>query len=87
MPGIKETLEQRKAVYGDFTYHAEITQTLKRSMYGMSGWRNLSDDKRQALEVIADKIGRILTGNPEYKDNWHDIAGYATLAEERCKSD
>lgn len=34
---------------------------------------------------IADKIARILNGDPEYRDNWHDIAGYAKLAEDRCQ--
>ncbi len=36
------------------------------------------------FEVIADKIARILNGDPNYKDNWHDIQGYAKLAEDRC---
>jgi hypothetical protein len=54
-------------------------------MRGCSGWGRLTPDKRQALTVIADKIARILNGDPEYKDNWHDIGGYAKLAEDRCK--
>jgi len=31
--------------------------------------------------MILHKIARILNGDPEYSDNWHDIAGYATLIE------
>jgi hypothetical protein len=84
---VEETLRQRGERYGDFTNHARICQRLKRiMMYELeSGWDVLSDDKKQALEVIADKIARILSGDPEYKDNWHDIQGYAKLAEDRCK--
>lgn len=93
---VDATLNERGSRYGDFTDHARITQQLKRAMTHESGqdtratkcragWDRLSDDKRQALEVIADKIARILNGDPEYKDNWHDIQGYAKLAEDRCK--
>jgi hypothetical protein len=45
-------------------------------------WGDLTDDKREALEMIAHKIGRILNGDPEYKDSWHDIIGYARLVED-----
>ena len=85
MPEIKDTLKERGNRYGDFTHHAIICQDIKNQMNNREGWARLSPDKKQALEVIADKIARILNGDPEYKDNWHDIAGYATLAEERCK--
>lgn len=46
-------------------------------------WEYLDPVKRQALTVIADKIARILSGDPNYDDNWHDIQGYAKLAEDR----
>lgn len=52
-------------------------------MRGQPGWERLDPVKRQALTVIADKVARILSGDPEYADNWHDIAGYARLAEQR----
>jgi hypothetical protein len=42
-------------------------------------------DMKQALSVIADKIARILNGDPYYLDNWHDIQGYAQLIENRLK--
>jgi hypothetical protein len=38
---------------------------------------------KQALSTIADKIARILNGDPYYVDNWHDIIGYAKLIEDR----
>jgi len=84
---VEDTLRQRGERYGDFTDHARICQGLKQiMMYDRnSGWDLLADDKKQALEVIVDKIARILSGDPEYKDNWHDIQGYAKLAEDRCK--
>ena len=89
---IDNTLAERGARYGDFSDHARIAQTLQDVMrtaspkgLGEVYWRKLSADKKQALTVIADKIARILSGDPEYVDNWHDIQGYAKLAEDRCK--
>jgi len=41
----------------------------------------LSDDKKEALEMTAHKIGRILNGDAEYKDSWLNIIGYIRLVE------
>lgn len=84
MAEVTTTLDERGARYGDFSDHAEIAQALQDVMRARVGWTRLSDDKKQALTVIADKIARILNGDPEYRDNWHDIQGYAKLAEDRC---
>lgn len=46
-------------------------------------WEKLDPVKKQSLEVIADKIARILSGDPNYDDNWRDIQGYAKLVEDR----
>lgn len=81
---VDATLAERGKRYGEFKEHAKITQSLKYTMYQQPGWEKLSDDKKEALEMIAHKIGRILNGDPEYKDSWHDIGGYAKLAEDRC---
>ena len=91
MSDIEKTLAERGARYGDFTDCAAIAQHLQEVMRGRQepcvhdGWDRLTPDKKQALTVIADKIARILSGDPEYTDNWHDIAGYAKLAEDRCR--
>ena len=84
---IEQTLQQRGNRYGDYKTHAEITQSLKRVMQSTPGWHRLTDDKRETLDMIAHKIGRILNGDPEYTDSWHDISGYAVLAEKLCKGD
>ena len=82
---VEATLAQRATTYGDFTDHARICQMLKDDMVNCTGskWKRLSAVQKQALEVIVDKIARILSGDPDYADNWHDIQGYAKLAEER----
>ena len=83
---IENTLAERGSRYGDFTDHAKIAQAIQDDMRIGAGWSRLDDVKRQALTVIADKIARILSGDPNYADNWHDIQGYAKLVEDRLPS-
>ena len=56
-------------------------------MRRQSGWGRLNTAQEEALEMIAHKIARIINGDPDYKDNWHDIAGYATLVERSLKNE
>lgn len=84
IPQIEDTLAERGRRYGDFAEHAELAQALSNILRRAHGWGRLTPVKRQALTVIMDKIARILSGDPEYRDNWHDIQGYAKLAEDRC---
>ena len=79
---IKEVLAERGSRYGEFSAHAMITQNIKRAMQDSPNWRTLSGDKKEALEMIAHKIGRILNGDPSYIDSWTDIVGYAKLVED-----
>jgi hypothetical protein len=81
--GIDATLAERGSRYGAFTGHARITQAIKRAMVDSPKWGSLADDQREALEMVAHKIGRILNGDPNYIDSWHDIIGYTKLVEDR----
>lgn len=80
---IDKTLEERGKRYGEFKDHAVIAQGIQDEMRKASGWNRLAPDQKQALSVIADKIARMLNGDPNYTDNWHDIIGYAKLVEDR----
>jgi hypothetical protein len=84
---INETLAERGARYGTFTGHAEIAQRLKAVMrvYEAERGCDLDPDQREALEMIAHKIARILNGDPNYVDSWVDIAGYAKLVADRLE--
>jgi hypothetical protein len=41
---------------------------------------------KEALDMVAHKIGRILNGDPTYTDSWHDIAGYSKLVEDELSA-
>lgn len=82
---INDTLTERGNRYGSFYDNATLTQALKDTMRLTNKWDDLEADQKEALEMIAHKISRILNGDPNYDDSWHDIAGYATLVENRLK--
>lgn len=79
---IDDTLAERGARYGDFKGHAKVTQNIKAAFVESSNWPYLPDSMKESLEMIAHKIGRILNGDPYYKDSWHDLIGYAKLIED-----
>jgi hypothetical protein len=78
-PNIDTTLEERGSRYGSYADHARITQNIKRAMADSKNWNTLKDDQKETLEMLAHKIGRILNGDPDYHDSWHDIIGYTKL--------
>lgn len=79
----EELLEARGKVHGNFSEHARITQAIKDVMRGTKNWSMLNPCQREALEMNAHKVGRILAGDPDYQDHWDDIAGYAKLVSQR----
>jgi hypothetical protein len=84
--GIEQTLAERADRYGKFSTHATISQQLQSVLVSKPEWEKLNASQREALFMICHKIARILNGDPNYVDNWHDIAGYATLVEQEIKS-
>jgi hypothetical protein len=72
-------LAERGKTHGDYFTHATITQSLKQLMGASDNWARLSMPQREALDMVAHKIGRILAGDPNHIDHWDDIAGYSKL--------
>lgn len=87
MSNIDKTLDERGTRYGEFEDHAFITQDLKAVMQETPNWDALKADQKEALEMTAHKIGRILNGDPNYIDSWHDIIGYIRLVEQRLEKE
>ena len=80
-------LDQRAKTYGTFRDNAFLAQPLKRSMadHAQDLHKTFADDQWEALEMIASKISRIVTGDSDSVDQWDDIAGYATLIADRLR--
>lgn len=82
---LEATIIDRKQRYGDFYDVSVTSQGLKNVMIKSPNWKELSPDKKEALEMVVHKISRILNGDPEFKDSWLDIAGYIFRAIENLK--
>ena len=80
---VEDTLKARGATYGEFEDVAWLSQALQCAMAGGRNWGSLAPDQREALQTIASKIARILNGDQNHVDSWHDIGGYAALVERR----
>jgi hypothetical protein len=81
-----ELLSQRQDTHGDFNEVARIAQQFRKMMRVEFGWEHMNDAQREALDSMASKFGRIASGDPNFRDHWDDIAGYATLASLHCDS-
>jgi hypothetical protein len=85
-------LQARGKVHGNFTDHARITSKLKDVVLEECRDRNLRGqppltlEMRESLDMIMHKVGRIIAGKADHDDHWDDIAGYARLVADRCRS-
>lgn len=82
---VHEILDERGARYGVFAEQARVTQSLKQFLAMEINAREMliAPDQQEALDMICNKIGRIINGDPNYADSWQDIAGYAQLVADR----
>ena len=83
---LRQTLNQRQEQYGSFEDVAMFTEqmvdVMRRGYY-----EKLAYNQKMALYMICSKMARIVNGNPNHKDSWHDIAGYATLIDNELVSE
>ena len=87
-----EVLKERGTRYGQFIDQAGIAQGIHMMIeQGMkvTGKTRMSFhcDELEAINMIVNKLARIINGDPHYSDSWRDIAGYSTLVADRLDSD
>lgn len=84
-----DLLAERAKTHGDYKILAGISQELMNTMMAYDRntdyWAKLNECQRESLHMIANKIGRILAGNPNTVDHWDDIAGYAKLVADQLR--
>jgi hypothetical protein len=76
---INETLSTREGQYGQYRVVSDISQNIKSIMKDTPNYRAMPSYMRESLDMIANKMARILNGNYYLNDSWHDIGGYAAL--------
>lgn len=81
---IEQTLAERQAQYGCFEDVAFVTENIMSilAQVRVNGLNDLPHTHRMALYMIASKMARIVNGDFNSIDGWHDIAGYAKLVED-----
>lgn len=81
---VDDLLEARAMTHGRFEDNARVGQDLRSTFRSQEGWQQLTVVQREALDMIACKVSRILSGQGSHQDHWDDIAGYAKLVSDRC---
>jgi hypothetical protein len=80
-----EVLTTRGTTYGSFKGTADVSQKIKHVLTRGDSYHKLAVDQKEALDMIATKLARIVNGDPDYADSWIDIAGYAKLVSDRME--
>jgi hypothetical protein len=76
---VNDTLSTREGQYGQYKVVSQISQDIKKIMRQSPNYYIMPDYARESLDMIANKMARILNGNYYLNDSWHDIGGYAAL--------
>ena len=87
MSNVDNTLNERGERYGKFKDVAGTTQQLMAIVESGANYEHLNAEQKTSLFMICNKIARAVNGDPQYFDNYRDIAGYATLAERACEQE
>lgn len=81
---IDATLTERQSQYGSFEDVAFVTENIMATLAKVrpNGLHDLPHTHRMALYMIASKMARIVNGDFNHLDSWHDIGGYSKLIED-----
>ena len=81
---IDATLAERQSQYGSFEDVAFVTENIMSTLAKVRSNRlhDLPHTHRMALYMIASKMARIVNGDFNHLDSWHDIGGYSKLIED-----
>lgn len=78
-------LSARQTTHGDFADNAYFGQAMRDLFRESRHWPTMPKEHKEALDHIAGKISRILSGQSTFVDHWDDGAGYFTLGKMACE--
>ncbi len=76
-------IDTRATTHGSFDDGALVACAINDAINSLGNTDRLNQVQRIALDMIALKLGRIVAGDPNHRDHWDDIAGYARLIAQR----
>ena len=75
------TIPNRDHQHGGMEAVGSLAQSLKIPIHHGTNWHLLTPGEQEALDMIAHKIARILSGaDPHDPEHWTDLAGYSHAA-------
>ena len=80
-------LNSRTKTHGNFSDVAKVYDIIKTTLENGKFYHEANATQRTALNMIAYKLARIVSGNPWYGDHWKDVKGYAQLVLEHLGED
>ena len=78
---VDEILDRRHQTHGAFMDVAAVAVVMRHII--LDRRPNLMPDQEEALTLICTKIARIVNGDPNEREHWLDVAGYAQLVADR----
>ena len=81
---IDATLAERQSTYGCFEDVAFVTENII-NVLKKCNYNEMPHTHRMAMYMIASKMARLVNGDCNHLDSWHDIGGYAKLIENLIK--
>ena len=77
------TLKERDPKYGTFRVNSRVAHSIKSAFRAAPNWDRLPTDMAESLDMVAHKLSRLLCGDFNHLDSWHDAIGYLRLVERR----
>lgn len=75
------SIPNRDEQHGGMEAVGDVSQFIKMAMRDSKNWDLLTHGEQEALDMVAHKIARILSGaDPHDPEHWTDLAGYAHAA-------
>ena len=81
---IDATLAERQSTYGSFEDVAFVTENII-NVLKKCNYDEMPHTHKMAMYMIASKMARLVNGDCNHLDSWHDIGGYAKLIENLIK--
>jgi hypothetical protein len=87
MPRVaKQLVAARPKTHGNIEDVANTSQGIMGVLRRSPNWEGLSNVRKESILLIAHKLARIVSGNPDHADHWDDIGGYAELGKNNAQA-
>lgn len=86
---VDQTLKQRNQQYGDYDFGIDNEALIMSALNKYHQHTQKTEMRMHDTCIFLHIISKLIraAGNPHHTDSWHDIAGYALLAEEYYKTE